>query len=451
MTKPGETGQISNGWTQPGLGKLVLLSVLSLALTSPFFLYPLFERPSLSQIHYLTVTSLALTALYALFALFSKGNTNLKPLIPAWLFCASLVLSALGSDTISYSTKQLLFTLGCVGVFSALFLSGPGQKGAKKIILLFCLVGFLTSLYGIAQNYGFEILGYAESLKKGKLNVISIFGHPNYLAAYLTPLLVIMIHAFFYHPGAGTRIFSLLGIVTLLVCLLLAGTRGAWLSLIVSVPFLLLFQSRMRRKHLPWARIVAGFFITALILAILITLILPRLGPKYDLKNRLEDKMPLLSRFYSWRIAGEMLKSRPLIGVGYGRYKVLYWDYVNEFQKRPASRIYDYFLNYGKGTPPLNVHNEYLEIAAEAGLLGFGCFILFLVLLLHWGWLTLSKPLPTDETTTLLPGILAAIVCILVDSIFNFPLHQPLSAFLFWMLAGLVLSEYRTHLIKSHA
>ncbi len=427
----------------------MLLSVLSLVVTSPFFLHPLFERPSLSQIHYLTVTGLASILLLAVFAFFFPtprvGRIPL-PLIAAWGFFVALILSAVLCSTPLYSLKELLFPLTCGALFSAIVMSAPRRKDVDKILSAFCIVGFITAIYGIAQNYGFEILGYSARLKKGKLNVISVFGHPNYLAAYITPLVVIAANYFLEVRGAVRRIAALIAGVAFLFCILLAGTRGAWLSLVVSLPVLLLFRIRARVERIHWIGIIPVFGASVLGLFFLIFLILPLLGPRYNLRHRLEDKMPLISRFYGWQIAGEMLKAHPFFGVGYGEYKVLYWECVDSFQRREKNRIYDYVLNYGRGLPPRNVHNEFLEIATESGIAGFTAFIFFLTALFAKGWRALKTRLSTKQPPDNLPGILAAILCILIDAQFNFPLHQPLSAFLFWVLCALAINRTQTNL-----
>lgn len=424
--------------------KIVVLSISSLILTAPFFLYPLFERPSLSQMHYITVTGAALLIGFAAAAfLFSAGfyreRFKYAPLAMIGLFAAALIASAFLSASFLFSLKELLFPLVCMGLFAALVMAQISCKDVDKILILFCAVGAVSAIYGILQNYGIEFLGYAAESKKGKLNVLSVFGHPNYLAAYLTPLLPIAINALLNTSSIIRRLAFIAASLLMAFCLALAGTRGAWLSLILSLPFLFIFRSRMQGIRLDGKKIAGLALKTFIILAIVAVLLLTLAAPRYSLRERLQDSMPLLSRFYSWRMAGEMLKDRPLLGVGYGRYKVLYWDYVNEFQMRPENRIYDYLLNYGRGVPPLNVHNEYFEIAAESGIIGFSLFMAFLALVFLRGWKALGC-IGKQNECPILPGILAGILCILADALFNFPLHQPLSALLFWMLAALSLS-----------
>jgi hypothetical protein len=94
--------------------KVVILSVLSLILTAPFFLYPLFERPSLSQAHYLTVAGIALMLLFALATVCypPEGRRGIPlPLIGAWIFLSALFLSALISGVFLFSLKEMLFQI----------------------------------------------------------------------------------------------------------------------------------------------------------------------------------------------------------------------------------------------------------------------------------------------------------------------------------------------------
>lgn len=423
-----------------GAGKLFILSVLSLILTSPFFLYPLFERPSLSQAHYISLCGMALCALFCLVLLFSKKSNLLTRSVfnaaPVLVFHGVLYLSAFLSPEPWYSVKELLFITSCSGLAFFLIIRNPGFFEVKKILVVLCFTGFLAAIYGVLQNYGIEFLGYSEQMKKGKLSVVSIFGHPNYLAAYLAPLIFLLAGFYLDSQKIFVKIISALCILVIILCLLLAGTRGAWLSLILSFPVFFFFTYLSRGGSFSAKKFALLFCAGFLILALLVGLILPVMAPRYNIRERLLDSMPLLSRFYSWRMAGEMLRKQPFFGVGFGRYKVVYWDYVDEFQKQPENRIYDYLLNYGKGVPPVNVHNEYLEFAAEAGIAGFAAFI-FLLMHIFGKAFNCSR----KNNNVMVPAMFAAVFCILVDSVFNFPLHQPLSALMFWMLAGLLISS----------
>lgn len=417
--------------------RIVHFSTFSLLLTSPFFLYYLFERPSVSQEKYISICALSIGALYFLVASFLKPRISFRKiyfLLPALLFFLLLTLSALWSETPVYSLKEALFQISLAIIFTGIVISGYDSRLAGKIILIAGVNAFLAAFYGILQNYGVEILGYSEELKKGKLSVVSIFGHPNYLAAYLAPVMILILNEMLSGKLVKKAVCFLV-IFSIALCLLLAGARGAWLSLLISIPFLILFRKRSRSEVIKPLNLLKWSVPVIIVFLVIIVVLLPLAAPRYNIRERLQDSMPLLSRFYSWTIAGEMLKDHPVTGTGYGRYKVLYWEYVDRFQQEPENRVYDYLLNYGEGIPPLNVHNEYLEFAAETGIAGFLAFMFFIIFLFINSWKIL--PLSGDFR---MAGIAASLVCILIDSIFNFPLHQPLSALLFWMLCALLCS-----------
>ncbi|HPB31504.1 MAG TPA: O-antigen ligase family protein [Candidatus Sumerlaeota bacterium] len=422
--------------------RIIRLAVMALLVTAPFFLYPLFERPSVSQSHYIAAASLSLCLLSALMLLFVRPAGAYAPLIPGAIFLAVLLLSAIFSPEPLFCFKELLFTLGCAGIGALLVLFPQRSGGMAAVTDLLATVSLVAAVYGIAQNYGFEILGYQPEMKQGKLSVISVFGHPNYLAAFLGPMLPVMFQSVFSRRGALVRVFHLMSAAAVFACILLAGTRGAWLSLAVaSSAFVVFVLRRGSPDALNIRRIIHVTLTSFAVLVCLVLIVLPILGPRYSIRERFTDLMPLQSRLYSARMAAEMLRSRPVLGVGFGRYKVLYWDTVGAFQKRPENRIYDYLLNYGRGVPPLNVHNEYVEFAAEAGILGLAAFFFFLVSLFTTGWRRLGGEGNAGAGNALLPGLMAGIVFLLADALLNFPLHQPLSALLFWVLCGLILSS----------
>jgi O-antigen ligase len=77
----------------------------------------------------------------------------------------------------------------------------------------------------------------------------------------------------------------------------------------------------------------------------------------------------VLGRFVSWKVAFEMIKEKPLIGIGF---KNMVWDYQTYLARVeiPASW----------GVIPSRVaHNSYLQVWAETGTIAFGVFM-FMIL-----------------------------------------------------------------------
>jgi O-antigen ligase len=79
-------------------------------------------------------------------------------------------------------------------------------------------------------------------------------------------------------------------------------------------------------------------------------------------------------RFLYWGAGLEMLRSHPLVGVGANNYQIRFADGREQFSARhpnsPLVTMNDHLLT-------LYAHNEYLQMAAELGIIGLTIFVLF--------------------------------------------------------------------------
>jgi cytochrome c-type biogenesis protein CcmH/NrfG len=133
----------------------------------------------------------------------------------------------------------------------------------------------------------------------------------------------------------------------------------------------------------------------------------------------------------------DMIKERPLLGVGTGRFQEAYPDFQRKFFRGFASASWVPKVAAGwKGNYNASVeapHNEYLQIAAEMGLPGLTLFSAFLLYLLVGGIRRGGASSPSWRN-----GCVAGCFAILVASFFGFPLHVPATGALFFLLAGLL-------------
>jgi O-antigen ligase len=81
------------------------------------------------------------------------------------------------------------------------------------------------------------------------------------------------------------------------------------------------------------------------------------------------ENWALLERFSQWYAGWRMFADNPLLGIGIGNYNSAYETY----------RLEQWPVALG------HAHNHYLTIAAEAGLLGLGAYLVFLVVAFRTG------------------------------------------------------------------
>ena len=112
-----------------------------------------------------------------------------------------------------------------------------------------------------------------------------------------------------------------------------------------------------------------------------------------------------LRRRLGYNIIGlHVLAEHPLLGVGPGNYKVHYMD--------P-----DYRWMPGRGVVPRQLHNMYLEVATETGVVGLICFLGMLYLALR-SLNRVRKRAPTKELRDLGEALHFAFVGLLIASAF---------------------------------
>jgi O-antigen ligase len=327
-----------------------------------------------------------------------------------------------------------------------------------------------------------KALGYAHAMLPGKLNIRALFGHPNYLAGYLVPSLALACLIAMRPRGHRPAALLLAGL-GLLWSLLLWQTEAEWrvgavcavaggsavaalivarfvtlqrlvLALVVIGVFagVVICRSRsgwgsfgimtlvaalvaLRHHRLRWWHVL----ILALIALIAVSGLL-WLRQRHRRDRSIEEITTLstvTSRVYTFALAAEMITRRPLHGWGHGTFKIEYYPALARFQRTdPEAAIYDPYLRETRGRAAYHVHNDYLEIAAETGLVGLAAFLA----LMTWTMVRLfaiALAPPAREQTWLALALACALLAMLCDMTLSYPLNLPLTAILFWTLLGL--------------
>ena len=214
----------------------------------------------------------------------------------------------------------------------------------------------------------------------------------------------------------------------------LTASRGGYLSTAASILVflalsLLVLQGRGGRL---FARIAAPIIVAALLI----------LTTGWMLANKtllLNDRVHTIPeeanemRLDLWKAALQEWQLQPIVGTGSGTYLF----FGRQFRTERVDR------------DPVEVHNDYLHLLAEYGIVGAGCFLVFLSAHLYYGWKAFRRlgPKRVASSSRLLSnrmalqiGALAAVGAYLVHSFLDFNLHIPanvlLLAFVFGLLAN---------------
>jgi O-antigen ligase len=292
--------------------------------------------------------------------------------------------------------------------------------GKQTLLLVLSASLFTLSLYALIQYFLLfpmlqptaQATGSIELARRIRTNeVFASFAGPNQLAAFLALLLPLLAGSMI-----DTREFRLRGaaLAAGLFALALTGSLGGWVALgCGAVTMAALAVTRARGRTLA-----VGIGAGALALAVGLLLASPLLSAV----ARKSHSMHV--RAVYWRATGKMIASAPMAGVGLDNWQEHYFHAKSEIQQEAKK-----------------THNDYLQILAETGILGFLAFSAIVVLGLRKALVRESTPDadPDPPSPWLVAGVIATLIllgCIQAGDIVSTGLSIVLGAvwFGFWML-----------------
>jgi tetratricopeptide (TPR) repeat protein/O-antigen ligase len=283
----------------------------------------------------------------------------------------------------------------------------------------------MSCLYGLAQFLGLDFAHW----QTGDLRIISSLGNSALFGAHLALVLPLALVFFLLAGTLRCRVGwgALVGLMYF--CLLLTYTRAAWLGLGVAVALEAALLVKVTRTgetpvsggpRLPALAGLAGALVA-------LTLVVAIHGP-YPLGQRLASSFQVdlsnVQRMMVWRAAGRLFLAHPLLGTGAGTLMQHLPPYLDP-------EIY----NVGQGNAVFHAHNEFLEQAAETGIVGLG---LFLWLLGAFAAAALRVVRRGGPSAYLAAGLFCAVLAFLVPNLAGVSLRYATGALYLWVMLGLV-------------
>ncbi|WP_319548663.1 O-antigen ligase family protein [Desulfogranum marinum] len=230
------------------------------------------------------------------------------------------------------------------------------EKVKKSIICI--IVGVFFATYRGLKEYFY--LGIARPQ--------SVFGDPNYFALALVLCIIILLNFIFYSKlDKNKKIFIFLLSLIMIATLLLTASRGGVIGLLVGL-LVFLLSEKVNRKKICFFLFISLFFIVQ---------ILPsHLFGRFGIGNIIDMESEMNSEMYGAKVSTDarkklliagvnMVKEKPIFGVGHGKFKYYSVSYNSEIS---SSQI---------------AHCTWLEILAEQGIFGFIIFISIIYLTLE--------------------------------------------------------------------
>lgn len=237
-----------------------------------------------------------------------------------------------------------------------------------------------------------------------------------------TTLLVALMLGFGLYLRApnGKKLAPLAAVIALTVGVGLTFTRGAWLGTAGGLAVFVLLHPRT-----GW-RAAATFFAVAAVIFVLGVPLRPQLLTKVTTISSIQENR---GRVAIARSAIEIFGARPITGSGLNTFFIEYPSYRYEDDISP--------------TQP-SAHNIFLNMAAEAGLLGLASFALLIASVMVVGVREHGRS-PTFEAAATRAALLAAFVGLLVHQQFDGTALSVHVGAGMWMLAALIVAPARPH------
>ncbi len=293
--------------------------------------------------------------------------------------------------------------------------------------LIICILVTLLfqSLLACVQYFmkSFPQIGFLGVVKTAELfpgqkvhRVMGTLGHPNFLGYFLEITLPVAFAVFWIWPSWAVGILAIGAWLIGSVALIFTKSRGAWMSYPFGVAFVVLFLISKRLLSLKSLFQLLLIFLLALALLFFSYPMVKKrfLGRDYQ---ALAVRMPLNKAAFS------VFKQFPVLGVGLNNFSEVF----KEYDKTGFSRIFRGYKHV--------VHNMYLLIATETGVVGLTLFLLifsFPFFYMLKGFVSGIDDFMLSVMIGICGGILAHFIHVLVDPGFIMTPH--ISALMFLLL-----------------
>ncbi|PKN65443.1 MAG: hypothetical protein CVU57_10010 [Deltaproteobacteria bacterium HGW-Deltaproteobacteria-15] len=320
--------------------------------------------------------------------------------------------------------------------FSSLYVTAGS---AFLVLLAVALSGVLVSIETWLQFFNIFVL---FTWAKPGTAVMGTIGNSNYLGAYLVfPLFALAGLAFLFK--GRLRFAPIILFVFVLGAILFSRARAGWFGFFLSLPLFLFLMKRVHGFRL-WAylrshglRSAAWGFVSLSILVSLWLIAPQRFHVMMDFRNvtnplTLKLRMQKYSKASLW-----LFKQNPLFGTGLWSYR----NQVFEAQARINQAEQTFFKDYPEPNPE-SVHNEYLEVLNDGGLVAASVIVLFLIVLFLHAWKFIMDEKADLNGRVMAASASCAVIAILLAAFFFFPFRINTTLFMTALMMGLTEGFY---------
>lgn len=270
-------------------------------------------------------------------------------LVAVFVLWMALTLIWAPAPEMAHETVLHLLIAALIFLMVTTFVTDP--RSARWLAAAFVIGCTLSIVAGLAS--GLEPTGATATSVEGRLQ--GGVGDPNYLAAAIVPAIMLAAALASRRGRPGARLGFIVAIAILAVGLAATQSRGGIFSIaIVTIGALLLWKGR---------RLAVAAMIV--VLAISAAVWFSASPAAWERVTSAEDGGS--GRRDIWTVAWRVVEEHPAAGVGLSQFPVVSQDFL----RQPGEiRRADLIVNHG-----IVVHNVYLQLWAEAGVIGLLLFL----------------------------------------------------------------------------
>lgn len=307
------------------------------------------------------------------------------------------------------------------------------QKRLRKAVVTVIIFGSLMAFFGILQRLA-DVQGIYGARQTREAVTFASYINQNHFAALMEMTIGLTLALLFGNATTkDKRIFLIAAAAVMGIAIVFTGSRGGLVSLLAVLGFIVAAnllnrqgggqisgdsekQTNLRRN----LTLIGGGL--ALLFGLLGAVIM--LGADQSLMRGVglttNGQDVSHGRTHFWTIALKIISDYPILGTGLDSFGIL-------------------FTRYDTWNGNLRVeqaHNDYLQILADAGILGFACVLAFIVLLFKKSLTIIAQSSDNFRRNTSV-GALAGCLGVIVYSLFDFPLRTPANGYFFLLFAVL--------------
>lgn len=368
--------------------------------------------------------------LWFLLVMFGEVIGNIQvPLLPDWppqrilwvsIFFIFLLELALGQRKIAFGiTKiEIAMLLLCVYIISSTIISGTfykegqgpflntflsayllpfsmfflarniidGEKEIKKVFIFFSIIGLYLGITGVFEYFQIRELVFPRYIMHPYMGIH--FGHARgpFLSAAVNGAILGMIfymtiHLLFNSNKKWMKFFLSITVLFLMITLLFTLNRASWLGFLLSSLVVPIFFPRMRKI------LLISIFAVTLVFTFTKTGLIGKQHVETRVTEKVRERATAMSSVYDrmnlYGTAWRMFIEKPIFGFGFNTFMEYSPKYVRPMEGIP-------FLGW---EDQIGLHDTWVGIIVEQGLVGFGLFI-FIVFNITKAGLDLYQKLP---------------------------------------------------------